>query len=324
MLNPNLGPELNYSLFLGCVIPNRYPMIERATRTVLHELHIKIFEMDGASCCPAPGVFKSIDRVMWLTLAARNLSIAEKTKTDVLTLCNLCYSTLMEVEQKIHGDRALKIKIQEILEKSGIIFKGTSRVRHIVDILYFDVGLPHLKQMMKLHLGLKVAVHYGCHLVKPSDLRPFGGECEHPRFFDDIVEITGCKSLDYPFKMQCCGAGGGIRTTMKKVSLDFLLEKLRAIKSVDADCIVVCCPFCFLQFDLGQIEARDLLQKDEEPFNIPVLYITQLLGLAMGIEPLRLGLIKPELIAGVSPFIEHGQLLAKIEKNNTLKDSTNG
>jgi heterodisulfide reductase subunit B len=194
----------------------------------------------------------------------------------------------------------------------GYNYAGITRVRHIIDILYYDIGIHQIETLIKRKLNWKVAVHYGCHLIKPTSLRPFDGECEKPDFFDQIVETTGCHSIDYEFKMQCCGAGGGIRTSMKKASLEFLMDKLRQIRKAGADCIVVACPFCHLQFDLGQLEGRVLLKKDEEPFEIPVFYITQLLGLAMGLESKELGLIKPKTLSGITPFISQEKLIDKL------------
>ncbi|TFH31369.1 MAG: CoB--CoM heterodisulfide reductase subunit B, partial [Promethearchaeota archaeon] len=122
--------------------------------------------------------------------------------------------------------------------------------------------------------GLRIAVHYGCHLLKPSDIKPFTEDPDDPHFFDELVEITGSKSVDYQNKLMCCGAGGSLRTGDKPSSLQFTLEKLRNMRSAGVDCIVTCCPFCQLQFDLGQLEVANELNPDEKPFAIPVVYIS--------------------------------------------------
>jgi heterodisulfide reductase subunit B len=151
---------------------------------------------------------------------------------------------------------------------------------------------------------LKLAIHYGCHIAKPSDKRPWGGESEDPRFLDEIVELTGAKSVDYKDKMLCCGAGGAVRSAIKEVSLDFTREKLTNIKYAGADAIITVCPFCHLQLDIGQFEVNNVFKEEiGEPFKIPVIYITQLLGLAMGVDPNLLGLMKNHELGGVPPMI---------------------
>jgi len=102
-----------------------------------------------------------------------------------------------------------------------------------------------------------------------------------------------------------------VRTSLKDISLKFTLEKLRQIRRTNPDCIVVACPFCQLQFDLGQVELTDQLDEDEPPFKIPIIYITQLIGMAMGLDPEALGLIKPEHLSGISPFTPLTPILKK-------------
>ena len=324
-INENKGKEevlKEYSLFLGCVIPNRYPMIEKATREVMKVLNVKINEMNGASCCPAPGVFRSVDNFMWISLAARNLTIAEENNTELLTMCNGCYGTLLEVDHILKNNQAILNKTNEILKEIGRTYKGTTEVRHIMDVLYNDIGLDRIKACVKHKLGLNVAVHYGCHLLKPSSIRPFKGESEHPTFFDELVQVLGCKSVSYQDKFLCCGAGGAVRSTQKETSLMFTIEKLRQMRKAGADCIVVACPFCHLQFDMGQTELKFLLEEDEEPFRTPVVYITQLMGLAMGLSPNQLGMKRPESITGVTPMVPVELLLQKL--SNIIENEKGG
>jgi len=304
---------LKFSLFLGCVIPNRYPMIEQSTRTIMKEMGVEFLEMEGASCCPAPGVFRSIDPLIWLTLGARNINIAQQQKTDILTMCNGCYGTLLEVDHKMKHDHKINAEVNKVLAETGRNFDGSVKIKHLMEVLYFDIGIQKLKSMVKNKLGFKVAVHYGCHLLKPSRIRPYGGNSENPTFFDEIVEAMGCESLDYRDKFLCCGAGGGVRTGIKETSLEFTHQKLKQVRKSKADLIVVCCPFCHLQYDLGQVEVNKMIE-GEEPFHIPVLYISQLIGLALGLEPQDLGLVKPTDIKGITPFISLDSLMEKIPK----------
>jgi len=294
-----------YGLFLGCVIPNRYPMIEVSIRSVFEHLGAEILDLEGASCCPAPGVFRAFHIPTWLVIAARNISIAEEIGVSPLTGCNGCYGTLRDAWYELEHEYELKKKVNEYLSKVGRTYKGNLEPKHVVQALYLDMGLDHLRDNIKLKFSdLKVAVHYGCHIVKPSDKRPWEGEYEAPMFLDKIVELTGAKSIDYKDKYMCCGAGGAVRTAVKEVAADFTREKLTNMRDAGVDVIIDCCPFCHLQLDLGQMEVNNIYGDIiGENFNIPVIYITQLLGVAFGMDPNLLGLIKNHELSGVSPFI---------------------
>ena len=308
-----------YGFFLGCVAPNRYPMIESSIRAVFAHLGAEVLELEGASCCPAPGVFRAFHIPTWLVIAARNITIAEELGVDIITGCNGCYGTLRDAWYELNHEPELKKMVNEHLEKVGRRYKGTIEPKHIVQALVQDMGMDYLRDFVKHKFkNLKVAVHYGCHIVKPSDKRPWGGEYECPTFLDELVEITGAKSIDYKDKFMCCGAGGAVRTAVKEVSADFSREKLTNIREAGADIIIDCCPFCHLQLDLGQMEANSVYGNIiGEPFKIPVIYITQLLGLSFGIDPNQLGLIKNHELSGVSPFISIDPFMQKVKEELT-------
>jgi heterodisulfide reductase subunit B len=274
------------SLFLGCIVPNRYPGIEKATKLCLQKLEIDAADLPGASCCPAPGVFKSFDKAAWLALASRNIVLSERMERDVLTVCNGCYGSLADANMELKKDPEMKACTNTCLKGIGMEFKGTVEVRHIIEFLYREFGPEKLKGYITTPLGLKVALHYGCHLIKPSKDRNLG-ETEAPVFFDELVEATGAKSVDYTDKMMCCGAGGGVRSGYAAESLEMLEHKLDCIRKAGVDCIVNACPFCHLQFDRGQIAVNEKFGTD---YSIPVLHYSQLLGLALGFSPDQLGI----------------------------------
>ncbi|MDX1797460.1 MAG: CoB--CoM heterodisulfide reductase subunit B [Candidatus Lokiarchaeia archaeon] len=306
----------HYGFFLGCVIPNRYPMIEASIRSVFDHLGAELLDLPGASCCPAPGVFRAFHIPTWLVIAARNISIAEELGVSPLTGCNGCYGTLRDAWYELEHEYELKKEVNKYLAKIGRTYKGNLEPKHVVQSLYLDMGLDHLKDHIKLKFSdLKVAVHYGCHIVKPSDKRPWHGEYEAPRFLDEIVEITGAKSIDYKDKYMCCGAGGAVRTAVKEVAADFTREKLVNMRDAGVDIIINCCPFCHLQLDLGQVEVNNFYGDIiGEPFKIPVIYITQLLGTAFGMDPNLLGLVKNHELQGVSPFISVDPFLKLVKE----------
>jgi heterodisulfide reductase subunit B len=281
--------DLRYSLFLGCMIPNRYPNIEVSIRNTMAGLGIELVDMKGASCCPAPGAIRSFSNKLWLAVAARNLTIAEEMGCDIMTGCNGCYGTLKETNETLKHNETRKDWVNRILKESGVReFNGTAEVKHLVEAFYVDMGINKLSEFVTNPIPLRVAVHYGCHIVKPSELRRWGAN-ENPRFLDELVEATGAKSIDYKDKMMCCGAGGGVRASNLPVALDMVREKLTNMKAANVDCIVDCCPFCHMQLEGGQL---DIKKQTGEDFDIPVFYYTQLLGLTMGLNKEELGLHK--------------------------------
>lgn len=274
------------SFFLGCIAPNRYPGIEAASIKTLGKLDTELVDLEGASCCPAPGVFRSFDKITWLALASRNLTLSEEMGLDILTVCNGCFGSLVDANNIMKEDPELKEEVNKLLKEVGHEFKGTIDVRHIVEYIYNEVGPEKVKAAVTTPLDLNVALHYGCHLVKPSKERHLGS-VENPSFFDELVEVTGATSVDYEDKMACCGAGGGARTAVIDTSLQMAVNKLEHMKAVGVDCIVDACPFCHLQFDVGQTEIK---KKFDKVYDLPVLHYSQLLGLAMGFSPKELGI----------------------------------
>ncbi|MCX9012258.1 MAG: CoB--CoM heterodisulfide reductase subunit B [Candidatus Methanoperedens sp.] len=279
------------SLFAGCLIPNRYPGIEKSTKLVLDRLDIKWSELKEAACCPAPGIYRSIDKITWLTLASRNLALAEEKGTDILTICNGCFSSLVDANNILKNDGVLRNEVNSHLKKIGREYRGTIEVRHIIEFLYKDVGAEKLSRFIEKPFEIRAAVHYGCHLLKPTKDRRLGG-AECPVFFDELVEATGATSVPYEGKTSCCGAGGGVRSAMLETSLRMTEYKLERIKKAGVDCIVDACPFCHLQYDGGQVE----LAKTGKTYNIPVLHYSQFLALALGATPQEAGLNLNEVI----------------------------
>ncbi len=271
---------MEIAYFLGCIMNNRYPGIEKATRQLFDALDIELKDMEGASCCPAPGVFGSFDEKTWASIAARNLSIAEDMGMDIMTECNGCFGSLTECNHMLKESEDKKVEINEVLSEVGKEFKGTTEVKHFAQILRDDVGYEKLASLIEKPLDLNVAVHYGCHFLKPTAEIGIEEQAEDPSILDDLVEITGAKSVPYEDKMMCCGAGGGLRSRDLDVTLSYTKEKLEHMTEAGVDAIVNVCPFCHLQFDQGQTEVNDKYGTD---YALPVFHLAQLYGLAMGL-----------------------------------------
>ncbi|HHT75769.1 MAG: CoB--CoM heterodisulfide reductase subunit B [Methanomassiliicoccaceae archaeon] len=277
-----------YALFLGCVAPARYPGIEAATREVCKTVGLDLVELEGAGCCPAPGVIKSFDQDTWLAIAARNLALAEKQGADILTICNGCYGSLYDAAHILNGDAERLSAVNKILSEVGMEYKGTTQVRHFAELLYKEITPENVKAKTKTPLDIKVAVHYGCHFLKPSKIKELD-DPERPRILDEIVEATGATNLDYRDKQMCCGAGGGVRSGNPELATKFTVEKLKSMKSAGAQYIIDVCPFCHLQFDRTQ--------KDVQGYDLPVIHLAQLLGLAFGVPASKLGMDYQEVPA---------------------------
>ena len=140
---------VKYAFFLGCIMPNRYPGIELAMRNIAPTLGIELLDMKGASCCPAPGVFKSFHQPTWLALAARNLCIAEELSADVTTLCNGCYATLREANTVLKENPAKKDEVNTLLREINKEFQGKIEVKHFVEVLYKEIGVEKLGKLLK-------------------------------------------------------------------------------------------------------------------------------------------------------------------------------
>lgn len=276
-----------YASFLGCIIPNRYPGIEASSTSILKDFDIELIPVKGASCCPAPGVFSSFHLESWLAIAARNIALGEDTGRDIITMCNGCYGSLTEANHLLNVNKELKDKINGILSKVGCEFKGTSKIKHIIEVFSEDIGVKKIQESIKKPIdGVRVCTHHGCHFLKPTEIKKHGSS-EQPRLLDDIVKATGAESIDYKDKMMCCGFGGGVRARNIEVTLDFTREKLSNVLSAGGDCIVDQCASCHLEFDRGQVEIKKMYG---EEFHIPVLYFTQLIGLGLGMGQKELGL----------------------------------
>ncbi len=297
------------SLFTGCLIPNRYPGIEKATILVLERLGVKCSELKEAACCPAPGIYRSFDKITWLTLASRNLVLAEEKGTDILTICNGCFSSLMDANNILKNDAGLRNEVNEHLEKIAREFRGTIEVRHIIEFLHTDIGVKKLADAIEKPLEIKAAVHYGCHLLKPTRERKLGS-AECPVFFDELVEATGAISVPYEGKTSCCGAGGGVRSAMLETSFMMTEYKLERMVKAGVECIIDACPFCHLQYDAGQVKFR----KAGKTYCLPVIHYSQLLGLALGFTPEEVGLHLNEIIN-----LNFNEKMAQIQKRSALE-----
>ncbi|MDD3621283.1 MAG: CoB--CoM heterodisulfide reductase subunit B [Methanofollis sp.] len=278
-----------YAFFLGCIAPNRYPGCEAAAIRTSRNVGIELLPLKGASCCPAPGAFGAVDLRVWYAMAARNICLAEEMGKDITLICNGCYKSIYEVNERLKEDDELRDEANEVLAEIDMEFKGSVDVYHLAE-LYYDpkvCGVEKIRESVVRPLdGTKIAVHYGCHLLKPLKERRFTNS-ENPMWIEELVDALGAEAVQYRNKMQCCGAGGGVRGFDLAHSLDITNEKMINIAEAGADALTEVCPFCQLQFDRGQVEIKD---KFGIEWGLPVLHYNELLGLAQGMSPQELAL----------------------------------
>jgi len=272
-----------YLIFLGCVIPYRLSSYEISARKVLQALGVELAEMPEYNCCGFP--MDPIDHDTMLTLAARNLCIAEREDLNILTLCNGCFGTLHKANKTLKEDKEEREKINGYLKEFGMEFKGTIEVKHLVHVLAEDVGFEKIKNAVKRPLtNLRVAQHTGCHIVRPKKI--IGkDDPEDPKLLKQLIALTGAKCLDYMDEAECCG--NPIIGVNEAIPFQMAKEKLDHIMAVGAQALITVCPFCHMMYDLNQ-------PRIERTFNtkigIPVLHYPQLLGLAMGFSPEELAI----------------------------------
>jgi len=268
---------MKYAFYLGCLIPAREFSYEVSVRRVLPALGVELVDMEGTNCC-APFSIQSLDYASWMALAARNLCIAEKMGLDILTLCNDCYESLLMVNTILKENPDVKDQVNEVLSEVGKEFKGTIDVKHMVDVLYDDVGVDKIKDAVSEPFkGLKVATQPGCHLTKPK--RIHFGAVRGFRALDELVRATGAESIEYDRKEMCCG--GPLRGVNDEFARQVARLKLTNIKNAGVQCIVTVCPFCYVELDLGQLEIK---RRFKEEYNLPVLHFAELLRMAMGMK----------------------------------------
>jgi len=272
-----------YKLFPGCTIGNRIPFIEASSRIVFDKLKIKTSDAAFA-CCPDPVGFNSVDHESWLAMGARNLTLAENEEKDIVSLCNGCFQTLKAVNEELKHDEHEKEKVNKILSTVDREFKGSIDVKHFVEVLH-EVGAEKIKELVSHDLsGLKVACHTGCHYNRPSEIMQTDDPMK-PVKLRELVKATGATPVDYEEEMLCCGAGVG--NAEEESAMQVLKNKFDSALEAGAEAFVVICPACFQQMDTNQ---RNLSKMVDKKYDIPILYLTELLALSFGVDSGDIGL----------------------------------
>lgn len=272
-----------FILYPGCVMPTEQYAYEMSIREVLPLLNIKLVDIEGFSCCGEP--IKSVNQMLSLALSARNIALAEKEGLDIFAPCPMCHLALSESKRILDSELAMNEKINKFLADEGLSYTGKVDIVNTLDLLHDIIGVDKIKELVKKPLKeLKVATHYGCHLIRPSEIgRP--DDSENPQKMEKILKAIGAKPLDYPEKLDCCG--GLLTANLPDSALTKTGQKLQKVQEQGFDAFIDTCPWCHRQYDSKQTKAGEIVAAK---LDVPVFYLTQLLGISLGISKDKLGL----------------------------------
>ena len=280
--------RLAFSYYPGCSVQGMNKAYDKSTQLVCKELGIDLAELNDWNCCGATA-YMSIHEMKAHLLSARNLVLAEKQKKDLAVVCPACLTTLTKTNHYLGEESRFKRTIEAALKAADLQYRGTVKVRHLLEIIVNDVGEEEVKARIKRKLsGLKVAPYYGCQLT-----RPFGeiDDREFPTILDRLLTWIGVKPVNFPLKAKCCG--GLLMMTNENVALGLSRNLLDCAKQNGAECIITICPLCHMNIETYQGDVNKMFGTD---FNVPALYFTQLMGLAFGFSRKELG-IDEEMIS---------------------------
>lgn len=291
-----------YLFYPGCSMQRSARPYLDSLEAIQEQIGLEFEEVTDWNCCGATE-YIAVQRIPAFALVARNLALAARQANGTRTIatgCSACYLNLAKADSYMRKDPALNDLVNQALAAGDLEYvPGSVSTRHLLDIVYNDIGLEAIKQQVVNPLkGLRVAPYYGCVLVRPDPDERFGNP-EYPQSMDRLLAAIGAEVIDFPLKTHCCG--GHMSQISEPVALELIRRLIQAADQYRADVLVTLCPMCQLNLDAYQADMNKHFQTDYE---IPVLYFTQLMGLALGHEPSELGLGKE--------FVNSGPALSKI------------
>jgi heterodisulfide reductase subunit B len=288
---------MKIALLRCCTTPIFLKQYETSTDAVLKKLQVELVDIKDFNCCGYP--FKNFNFMAYVLASARNLSLAEKKNLDIMTFCNCCYATMKHANHLLREDASVRAQINATLGKEGLAYGGGVEVKHLLEIFHKDIGIEKLKEAVTRRFkGLKIATHYGCHILRPREILRFDNPAA-PSIFDRLVETTGAESISWQTKLECCGSPmWGIDDDL---SMDLTEKKIADALESGADYFCTACSYCQLQFDRVQ---KMLISERRANRRLPSVLYTQLIGLSMGIDETALGITQNELdISGITDFL---------------------
>lgn len=280
---------MKYSVFPGCSLEKGaigYPYWQ-SMEAVLKPLGVELVEVDDWNCCGATE-YIALNRMAAYALVARTLALAAKTDglREMVAPCSACYLNLAKTDTYLTQDTPLAEKVNVALEAGGLHYKpGSVKTRHLLDVIVNDIGYKPIEdQVTKPLAGLRIAPYYGCLIGRPA----FYGQIDNPEYpvtLDKLMRALGAEVVDYPMKAHCCG---GHMTQISEASAFEMIRRLvKGAADYKADLIVTVCPMCQMNLDGFQGAMNRYFKTD---YHIPVLYFTQMMGLAFGESARTLGI----------------------------------
>jgi len=273
-----------YAYFPGCSVEKMALSYHLSAVESTRKLGVELKELEDWNCCGATAYFH-VDELLAYTLCARNLAMAEQEELDLVAPCSGCYKNMYFTNADLQRDPDLAEHINFALEEDNLRFSGKVAVRHLMEVFVQDVGLDEIKTKVSQPLGgLRVAPYYGCQMLRP---RKDHEDVEQPRFFEGLLSAIGAAPVDYPYKMRCCG--GALIITSRRAALSMVRNLLECAINAGAAVIATACPLCQINLECYQNQVN---REFGTALSIPILYFTQLVGLALGIAPESLGIGK--------------------------------
>lgn len=273
---------MEYTYYPGCSLEASAKAYDESTRFVFDALGQKLVELEDWNCCGAT-YYMATKETISLVISARNLALAEKYGNDIVAPCSSCYTILYKTNHILKNNFILKEKVNQALRKDDLEYNLSLNVRHPLEVLVNDVGIDTIASQANTSLkGINMAQYYGCQIVRPE--RGFDDK-EDPQLMDKLFKALGAENVYFPAKVRCCG--GMLMTTYPDVGLKLTKEILEYAQDNRAEVVVTTCPLCQMNLEAYQDKIN---KKFNTELQIPILYFTQALGLALGGSPKELGL----------------------------------
>ena len=273
---------MTYSYFAGCKIPYYLPEYGDSTLSLLNRFDIDVRQVEF-NCCGYP--VRDIDFQSYLLAGSRNLALAERKNSDIITPCKCCFGSLKFVEHYLKQREPIKDQINAILRREGLRWEGRSDVKHLLTVLHQDVGIEAMRTAVVNPLeGIKVAIHSGCHALRPGNVTQYDNPLA-PAIFEDLVAVTGAESVFWSMGTECCGNPQWDKN--RKLALKQTQRKLQNAKLAGADFVCTACTYCQMQFE--QNMSSEIIPQNDEQI-VPAVLVSQLIGLSIGLKEADMGL----------------------------------
>jgi heterodisulfide reductase subunit B len=283
----DLDTRLDYMYYPGCSMESSAKAYADSLMAILDDLGISLKEIKDWNCCGATE-YVGISLTPAYALITRNLALAAEQANGTRTVvapCSACYLNLAKADHYMQERPVLGTRVNEALAAGGLHYDpGTFEIRHLLDVIINDVGLERVKQkVVKPLKGLRIAPYLGCMVPRP-DYEGRWSDHEHPNELDRLLKALGAEVIDFPLKTHCCG--GHMTQISPSTAFELIRRLISSADQYKADLMVTLCPMCQMNLDAYQNETNRHFHTN---YHMPIVFFTQVLGLAFGKDPKSLG-----------------------------------